>query len=139
MKVDSAGLCSCSPMSSTASYSQTAATAGFVASARACQQQPSFHCERSDARAAPLFGPQGERAWAGEDWNPQFVFPTPARDIEGAVFTVRHGEHTAVWVNTVFDARSGPNAVRLRAWRICWPPPSMCGCIRPIRRTPEST
>ena len=23
--------------------------------------------------AAPLFGPEGERAWAGEDWKPQFV------------------------------------------------------------------
>ena len=42
--------------------------------------------------AAPLFGPEGERVWAGDDWNPQFVFPIPARDVEGAVFTVRHGE-----------------------------------------------
>ena len=57
--------------------------------------------------AAPLFGPVGERAWAGEDWNPQFVFPTPARDVEGAVFTVQHGEHTAVWINTVFDLETG--------------------------------
>jgi hypothetical protein len=57
--------------------------------------------------AAPLFGPEGERAWAGEDWNPQFVFPLPARDVEGAVFTLRHGEHTAVWVNTVFDLSAG--------------------------------
>jgi hypothetical protein len=58
-------------------------------------------------QAAPLFGPEGERAWAGDDWNPQFVFPTPARDVEGAVFTVRHGEHTAVWANTVFDLKAG--------------------------------
>jgi hypothetical protein len=57
--------------------------------------------------AAPLFGPEGERAWAGDDWNPQFVFPVPARDVEGAVFTLRHGEHTAVWVNTVFDLSAG--------------------------------
>jgi hypothetical protein len=57
--------------------------------------------------AAPLFGPEGERVWAGDDWNPQFVFPVPARDVEGAVFTVRHGEHTAVWVNTLFDLKSG--------------------------------
>ena len=46
--------------------------------------------------AAPLFGPEGERAWAGKDWEPHFVFPAPARDVEGAVFTVQHGEHTAV-------------------------------------------
>jgi hypothetical protein len=57
--------------------------------------------------AAPLFGPEGERAWAGDDWNPQFIFPVPARDVEGAVFTVRHGEHTAVWVNTLFDLKAG--------------------------------
>jgi hypothetical protein len=57
--------------------------------------------------AAPLFGPEGERVWAGDDWNPQFVFPTPARDVEGAVFTVRHGEHSAVWVNTLFDLEGG--------------------------------
>ena len=57
--------------------------------------------------AAPLFGPECERAWAGDDWNPQFVFPTPPRDVEGAVFTLRHGEHTAVWVNTLFDLNAG--------------------------------
>jgi hypothetical protein len=57
--------------------------------------------------AAPLFGPEGERAWAGDDWNPQFVFPVPARDVEGAVFTMRHGEHTAVWINTLFDLDAG--------------------------------
>jgi hypothetical protein len=27
--------------------------------------------------------------------------------VEGAVFTLRHGERTAVWVNTVFDLRGG--------------------------------
>jgi hypothetical protein len=54
-------------------------------------------------QAAPLFGPEGERAWAGDDWDPQFLFPVPARDIEGAVFTLRHGEDTAIWVNTLFD------------------------------------
>jgi hypothetical protein len=57
--------------------------------------------------AAPLFGPEGERVWAGEDWDPQFAFPVPAQDVQGAVFTVRHGEHTAVWVNTIFDVHRG--------------------------------
>jgi hypothetical protein len=57
--------------------------------------------------AAPLFGPEGERAWAGDDWNPEFVFPVPAQDVEGAVFTLRHGERTAVWVNTLFDLSGG--------------------------------
>jgi hypothetical protein len=57
--------------------------------------------------AAPLFGPEGERVWAGDDWNPQFAFPVPAKDVEGAVFTVQHAEHSAVWVNTLFDLESG--------------------------------
>jgi len=55
------------------------------------------------AEAAPLFGPEGERAWAGPDWNPVFLHPQPAHDEEGAVFTIRHGVHEAVWVNTAFD------------------------------------
>ena len=60
------------------------------------------------ARAAPLFGPDGERCGAGKHWDPQLIYPQtvpgqPARDIEGAVFTVRHGAHTGIWVVTVFD------------------------------------
>ncbi len=55
------------------------------------------------AEAAPLFGPEGERAWAGAHWNPIFLHPQPAHDEEGAVFTVRFGQHDAVWINTAFD------------------------------------
>lgn len=59
------------------------------------------------ARVAPLFGPEGERCWAGKHWDPHFLYPQPARDTEGAVFTVQHGPHTSVWVNTVFDLDHG--------------------------------
>ncbi|HEX3662810.1 MAG TPA: hypothetical protein VHU89_15355 [Acidobacteriaceae bacterium] len=59
------------------------------------------------ARVAPLFGPEGERAWAGKPWNPVFLYPQTAKDTEGAVFTVQHGPHTSVWVNTVFDLAAG--------------------------------
>jgi hypothetical protein len=55
------------------------------------------------AETAPLFGPEGERAWAGKYWNPQFVYPSSPHDEEGAVFTVSHGQRTAVWVTTIFD------------------------------------
>ena len=55
------------------------------------------------AEAAPLFGPEGERPWAGKHWDPQFLYPQPAHDEQGAVFTIRHGSVTAVWVNTLFD------------------------------------
>ena len=59
------------------------------------------------ARVAPLFGAHGERAWAGERWDPQFLHPQPAQDIEGEVFTVAHGHTYSTWVNTVFDLESG--------------------------------
>jgi hypothetical protein len=59
------------------------------------------------ARVAPLFGPEGERCWAGKHWDPQFLYPQPARDAEGAVFTIQHGPHTSVWVNTLFDLAGG--------------------------------
>jgi hypothetical protein len=56
---------------------------------------------------APLFGPNGERRWAGKHWNPQFVYPQSmigtAGDTDGAVFTLRHGPLTATWVTTQFD------------------------------------
>ena len=59
------------------------------------------------AQAAPLFGAQGERAWSGDEWDPHFLFPAPARDVEGEVFTIQHGEHQAVWVNTRLDLAGG--------------------------------
>jgi hypothetical protein len=51
----------------------------------------------------PLFGADGERAWAGGDWDPHFLYPQPAEDIQGAVFTIRHGHREAYWINTSFD------------------------------------
>jgi hypothetical protein len=59
------------------------------------------------SRAAPLFGPEGERCWAGQQWNPEFLYPQPAKDVQGAVFTVQHGPHKSVWVNTLFDPEGG--------------------------------
>ena len=59
------------------------------------------------SRAASLFGPEGERCWAGPHWNPEFVYPQPGKDVLGAVFTIPHGPHRAVWVNTVFDTTGG--------------------------------
>jgi hypothetical protein len=59
------------------------------------------------SRAAPLFGPQAELCWAGENWKPEFVHPQPGEDVEGAVFLVQHGRHKSVWVNTIFDLAGG--------------------------------
>lgn len=55
------------------------------------------------AQTMPLFGPEGERPWAGKHWHPKFLYPQPAADVQGAVFTIQHGPLNAVWVNTLFD------------------------------------
>jgi hypothetical protein len=57
-------------------------------------------------QAAPLFGANEERKWS-PDWNPQFIYPTPARDQEGMVFQVAHGRYSSTWVNTAFDLAAG--------------------------------
>jgi hypothetical protein len=59
------------------------------------------------ARAATLFGPDGERCWAGPHWNPEFLYPQPGKDVQGAVFTIQHGPHKSVWINTLFDPSAG--------------------------------
>lgn len=55
------------------------------------------------ADAVKLFGPEGERAWAGPHWNPEFLHPQPAADVEGAIFTIQHGSIKAVWVCSLRD------------------------------------
>ena len=55
------------------------------------------------AETAALFGPEGERPWAGKHWNPRFLYPKSPHDEQNAVFTIQHGPVTAVWVNTLFD------------------------------------
>ena len=94
-----------------------AATAGLaaLASAQAPQPEPLARTQTEFdltvrlpyPQAAALFGPEGERPWAGKHWDPKFLYPQPARDTEGAVFTIHHGPFDAVWVNTAFslDAR----------------------------------
>ncbi len=57
-------------------------------------------------RAFPLFGAWAEKQWA-PDWNPQFVYPNPPADREGAVFRVNHGSHSSVWIMTRFDSAAG--------------------------------
>jgi hypothetical protein len=54
-------------------------------------------------KAAPLFGAEGERAWGGADWDPRFLYPSPARDVPGAVFTVQHGSQPTIWITPRFD------------------------------------
>ena len=55
---------------------------------------------------APLFGAHEERKWAA-GWDPKFIYPNPARDQLGMVFTVPKGQFTSVWVTTAFDLAAG--------------------------------
>ncbi len=66
----------------------------------------SFEVPAPPELVAPLFGAHRERAWE-EDWDPQFVYPQPAEDRAGEVFTVTHGGHTSIWVNAAFDLQKG--------------------------------
>jgi hypothetical protein len=65
-----------------------------------------FVAQASYEQVFPLFGALKEKNWADE-WDPQFVFPTPPADQLGMVFTVTHGGTKSVWTNTAFDASSG--------------------------------
>ena len=58
-------------------------------------------------RVVPFFGGWQERAWAGDGWTPVFLYPVPARDEQGEVFTLKHDLGEATWVNTILDLRAG--------------------------------
>jgi len=66
----------------------------------------SFTVHAAAATVFPLFGADMERRWAS-GWAPAFVYPAPARDTAGMVFTIAHGPTNSVWVNTAFDAATG--------------------------------
>ncbi len=57
-------------------------------------------------KVAPLMGADRERVWA-PGWDPRFVYPKPASDQQGMVFTVAHGPYQVPWVNTEFDLAGG--------------------------------
>ena len=65
-----------------------------------------FVMEAPVATVFPLFGANRERAW-DSSWEPEFVYPSPAGDVAGAVFRVKHGHHDATWINTAFDQPQG--------------------------------
>ena len=80
---------------------------GIPGSARAhTEERFAFTAHAPMEQVAPLFGAQGERVWA-PGWDPQFVYPLPAVDKEGMVFTVSHDHVKSAWVNTEFDLKNG--------------------------------
>jgi hypothetical protein len=54
----------------------------------------------------PLFGALEEKKWS-PGWEPQFVYPSPAHDQQGMVFTRKHGGMSSVWTCTAFDEAAG--------------------------------
>ena len=66
----------------------------------------SFTVDAPFEQVVPLFGAHEERKWA-EHWDPQFVYPTPARDQQGEIFKVAHGQQSSVWINTALDFTAG--------------------------------
>lgn len=89
-----------------------------LAAARACpaQEENRMHTQTTFevlvhapySEAALLFSPEGERAWAGKHWDPQYLHnPSPGQDSEGAVFTIAHGAgFKAVWVTAQRDLQA---------------------------------
>jgi hypothetical protein len=69
------------------------------------REQFSFVAHAGIDVAWPLFGAEGERAWA-PGWQPAFIWPAEPGDREGMVFKISHGLGTAIWVNTAFDRRT---------------------------------
>lgn len=65
-----------------------------------------FVANGSMDKVAPLMGADRERVWA-PGWSPHFIFPKPATDQQGMVFTVAHGPYSVPWVNTEFDLPNG--------------------------------
>ena len=57
--------------------------------------------------AAPMFGALAEQKWE-PDWKPQFLYPNPPADQDGAVFRVDFSpSHSSVWMTTRFDLAGG--------------------------------
>lgn len=70
------------------------------------EEKFAFNANATIEHVAPLFGADRERVWAPK-WNPQFIYPSPATDVRGMVFTVAHHHLQAAWVNTEFDLANG--------------------------------
>ena len=77
----------------------------IATSALHTREQFSFVAHAPLEVAWPLFGAEGERAWA-PGWDPAFIWPAGPADQEGMVFKISHELGTAIWVNTAFDSRA---------------------------------
>jgi hypothetical protein len=58
------------------------------------------------AEVFPLFGAHEERKWA-KGFDPNFIYPVPAHDQPGMVFTTVQDDMSRIWINTALDASTG--------------------------------
>src|SRR5271156_2883574 len=70
------------------------------------EEKFAFVARASMEQVAPLFGADKERVWS-PGWDPQFVYPLPAADTQGMVFSVAHHDFRSVWVNTELNLNAG--------------------------------
>jgi len=70
------------------------------------EERFSFMAQGPMSIVAPLFGADKERVWA-PGWDPKFIYPLPAADVQGMVFEVAHSHLKATWVNTQLDWKTG--------------------------------
>jgi hypothetical protein len=84
--------------------SSTAAASGGVRAHT--EERFLFTAHAPMERVAPLFGADRERVWA-PGWEPEFLYPLPAMDKRGMVFTVPKDHRQSVWVNTEFNLKDG--------------------------------
>ena len=63
-------------------------------------RETTFTLPLSPAAALTLFTPEGERRWAGEDWDPVYPVPGAQNDDSspGTVFTTESEGETSVWI-----------------------------------------
>jgi hypothetical protein len=93
----------------------------------------SFEIPLPPAQAIQLFTPEGERLWAGEDWDPRYpvALATGATGAErGTVFVTGEDDAATIWVAMGNDAESVTYA------RVT--PRTMAGIVS-VRCTPAGT
>jgi hypothetical protein len=81
-------------------------TASTSASRTHTEEKFVFTAHAPMEQVAPLFGADKERVWA-PGWDPQFIYPLPAADAQGMVFSVAHHHLHTIWVNTELNLKDG--------------------------------
>jgi hypothetical protein len=87
----------------TASYSQAQDAVPVLAHTH---NEFHFMAQAPYEQVFPLFGALEEKKWS-PGWEPKFIYPTPARDEQGMVFSGTQGGTSSLWTCTAFDKATG--------------------------------